>query len=182
MTNQLHTFVPIRLDEQEFHNIFNKYYVALCVFTNQYMEDEATAADIVQDCFAKLWQLRKDFNYLHQVKSFLYTAAKNKALNELEHCKVVDEYARKMVDKQKDSFFHDKIIEEETYNILINAIDKLPPQMKAIMSLAFEGKSNPEIAEALHVSNETVRTLKKTAYRKLRTYLKEYYYLLFLLY
>lgn len=182
MTDQLHTFVTIKLDDQEFRNIFNKYYETLCAFTNQYIEDEAAAADIAQDCFVKLWQLRKEFSYLHQIKSFLYTAAKNKALNELEHSKVVYEYAQKIAEKQKDSFFHDRIIEEETYYILTNAIDKLPAQMKAIMSLALEGKSNSEIANALNVSNETVHTLKKIAYRKLRDYLKEYYYLIFLLF
>lgn len=180
MADQLHSFVAIKLDDQEFHNIFNKYYVTLCAFTTQYIGDEATAADIVQDCFVKLWQLRKEFSYLHQIKSFLYTTAKNKALNELEHSKVVYEYAQKIAAKQQDSFFHDRIIEEETYYILTNAINKLPAQMKAIMNLALEGKSNPEIADALNVSNETVHTLKKIAYHKLRDYLKEYYYLIFL--
>lgn len=174
-----HTIISVKLNEQGFHDFFNKYYVTLCVFTNQYVEDEATAADIVQDCFVKLWQFREDFSYLHQVKSFLYTAAKNKALNELEHNKVVNEYAQKVIEKQKDTFFHDRIIEKETYHILIDAIDKLPTQMKAIMKLALEGKNNSEIAEALNVSNETIHTLKKLAYRKLREYLKEYYYLIF---
>lgn len=46
----------------------------------------------------------KIFFYLHQVKSFLYTAVRNKALNELEHSKVVFEYAQKVIEKRKDSF------------------------------------------------------------------------------
>lgn len=46
------------------------------------MERQEQANDIVQDCFVKLWQLRNDFIYLHQVKSFLYTSVRNKALNE----------------------------------------------------------------------------------------------------
>ena len=80
------------------------------------------------------------FFYLHQVKAFLYTAVRNKALNELEHSKVVFEYAQKVIEKKKDSFFHDAVVEEETYRILAEAIDKLPDQMRAIMRLAMEGK------------------------------------------
>ena len=74
-----HTTISIKLNEQGFHDIFNKYYVTLCLFANQYTENQETSADIVQDSFAKLWQIREDFFYLHQVKAFLYTAVRNKA-------------------------------------------------------------------------------------------------------
>ena len=137
-----HTTISIKLNEQGFHDIFNKYYVTLCLFANQYTENQETSADIVQDSFAKLWQIREDFFYLHQVKAFLYTAVRNKALNELEHSKVVYEYAQNVIEKKKDSFFHDAIVEEETYRIVSEAINKLPDQMKAIMQLSLEGKKN----------------------------------------
>ena len=52
-------------------------------------------------------------------------------------------------------------MEEETFRILSEAIEKLPTQMRAIMQLALEGKKNAEIAERLNVSPETVHTLKK---------------------
>lgn len=141
-----HTTISIKLNEQGFHDIFNKYYVTLCLFANQYTENQETSADIVQDSFAKLWQIREDFFYLHQVKAFLYTAVRNKALNELEHSKVVYEYAQNVIEKKKDSFFHDAIVEEETYRIVSEAINKLPDQMKAIMQLSLEGKKNAEIS------------------------------------
>ena len=91
-----HTTISIKLNEQGFHDIFNKYYVTLCLFANQYTENQETSADIVQDSFAKLWQIREDFFYLHQVKAFLYTAVRNKALNELEHSKVVRSEERRV--------------------------------------------------------------------------------------
>ena len=121
---------------------------------------------------------KRRFFYLHQLKAFLYTAVRNKALNELEHSKVVYEYAQNVIEKKKDSFFHDAIVEEETYRIVSEAINKLPDQMKAIMQLSLEGKKNAEIADRLNISTETVHTLKKIAYKKLRENLKDYYYFL----
>ena len=172
--------ISIKLtDETQFRSIFDKYYISLCMFANPYVENDALAADIVQECFVKLWQLRDDFMYVHQIKSFLYTSVRNKSLNELEHTKVMNEYAQKVLEMSKDSFFQDKVIAEESYRILVEAIEKLPPQMKSIMQLALEGKSNPEIAETLNISGETVHSQKKIAYRKLRVYLKDYYYLVF---
>jgi DNA-directed RNA polymerase specialized sigma24 family protein len=50
-----HTTISIKLNEQGFHDIFNKYYVTLCLFANQYTENQETSADIVQDSFATLY-------------------------------------------------------------------------------------------------------------------------------
>ena len=57
-------YISIKLtDETQFRSIFDKYYISLCMFANQYVENDALAADIVQECFVKLWQLRDDFMY-----------------------------------------------------------------------------------------------------------------------
>ena len=119
-------YISIKLtDETQFRSIFDKYYISLCMFANQYVENDALAADIVQECFVKLWQLRDDFMYVHQIKSFLYTSVRNKSLNELEHTKVMNEYAQKVQEMSKDSFFQDKVIAEESYRILVDAIEKM---------------------------------------------------------
>lgn len=178
--NLNNNLVCIKLDKCEFRNVFERYYVSLCLFANQYLNDSDIAADIVQDVFVKLWQIKDDFLYLHQVKAFLYTAVKNKALNEIEHSRIVNEYSRRHLSQENDEAFHDAIIEEETYCILLNTIEQLPRQMRTIMKLALDGKKNTEIAEALNVSKETVHTLKKKSYKKLRILLKEHYYLIYL--
>ncbi|MDR2679394.1 MAG: RNA polymerase sigma-70 factor [Tannerella sp.] len=179
-TDKVYNNVGISLsDERVFKNLFDGFYAPLCVFANKFVEDEELSADIVQDCFLKLWQIREDFFYLHQVKSFLYTSVRNHCLNEIAHKKIVNEFTQKMLDDSEEFFFHDHVIEEETYRILTDGINQLPKQMKSIMMLALEGLSNGEIAEELNVSTETVRSLKKIAYRKLRVTLKEYYYALF---
>ena len=69
----------IKLNEQEYYDVFKAYYGSLCSFACQYVEDPELAADIVQDGFAKLWQLRDDFYYRHQVKAFLYTMVRNRS-------------------------------------------------------------------------------------------------------
>ncbi|MDR1097603.1 MAG: RNA polymerase sigma-70 factor [Tannerella sp.] len=166
-------------DRKEFQELFDGFYVPLCVFAVKYVGDAELSADVVQDCFLKLWQLRSDFFYLHQVKSFLYTSVRNRCLNEIEHGRVVDEFAQKMLREEEEGFFYDHVIEEETCRILTDGISQLPKQMKSIMTLALEGLSNGEIAGELSVSTETVRSLKKIAYKKLRIILKDYYYLLF---
>lgn len=77
------------------------------------------------------------------------------------------------------SFFADTLIEEEAYRILYNAVEALPVQTREVIQLALDGLKNSEIAEKMEISENSVHTLKKLAYKKLKTALKDYYYLLF---
>lgn len=166
-------------DKAVFKSLFNDFFVTLCLFAERYVEELEMAADIVQESFVKLWQNRKNFNYLHQVKSFLYVSVRNLALNEIKHKRVEEAYR----DWAGEGFrlWGEEVIEEESYRLLMQAIQKLPAQCRRVIMLAMEGKANKEIAEELGVSDGTVHSLKKTAYRRLREDLKHYFYLFILL-
>lgn len=163
-------------DEQVFRDLFDRYYVPLCIFAERFLEDEEQASDIVQECFARVWQKQGDFQFVYQVRSFMYTCVRNACLNELEHRQVVSGYKETTAARMEESTFHDYLIEEEMHRVVMEAVDKLPQQSRNIIRLALESHSNAEIAEKLSVSKETVHTLKKSAYKKLRSFLKEYYY------
>lgn len=170
----------VQLDEQGLHDIFQRYYAPLCLFAYQFTDDREQAADLTQEAFIKLWELRTNFSYLHQVRSFLYLTVRNRALNELEHRRVVEEYAANYQLKASEVFFEETLIEQETYRILTEAIDSLPTRMREVMRLALRGKKNAEIADQLECSIENVRSLRQQAYKRLRFLLKDYYYSLLL--
>lgn len=164
-------------DVKVFRQLFEKFYVTLCVFAERYVEDTGCAADLVQESFVKLWQQGDRYKYLYQVKSFLYTTVKNAALNELAHQKIVSDYAGRLEEKKEFTFFRDHVIEEESYRLLTQAIQRLPEQTRRVMTLALEGKDNREIAAELLMADGTVHTHKKIAYKRLREDLKDYFYL-----
>lgn len=159
-------------------SLFDDFYVPLCLFVERYLGISEVAEDIAQECFIKLWQQRGEFRFRNQVKSFLYTTARNRALNELEHQKVVHSFIDKESIKDEEVFFRDHVIEEETYRMLTTAMDKLPEQTRKVMYLALEGNDNKGIAAQLQISDGTVHTLKKIAYKRLKEDLREYFYLL----
>ncbi|MDL2323435.1 RNA polymerase sigma-70 factor, partial [Bacteroidales bacterium OttesenSCG-928-A17] len=167
-------------NKEIFKQIFSDFYLSLCLFSERYLNDKEEAADVAQNTLIKLWQKREDFENYHQIKKFLYTTAKNQCLNELDHRRVVEEYSRSLGEKEKEKkdFFFDHVIEQETHRILVNAIKKLPPQTSKVMMLALSGKGNKEIAEKLQISDGTVHTHKKIAYKRLREELKDYFYIL----
>lgn len=165
---------------EEFHNIYHRYYSALCVFAVSYIDDKVLAADITQDVFLKLWERRSEFTEQSNIKAYLYTAVHNRALNELNHRETVRSHSEKLNIFTVDEIFHERVIEEETYRIMLEEIDRLPHQMREIMLRALEGMPNKDIADDMNISPETVHSLKKIAYKKLRESMKDEYYLLML--
>ena len=82
-----------------------------------------------------------------------------------------------------DYDFLQEVTRQETMRMLYVAIDQLPPQTRNVILLNLEGKTNPEVAEELGISVNTVKCLKKSAYETLREALSKNYFviLMFLL-
>lgn len=96
------------------------------------MEEEEQASDIVQECFAKVWQKQRDFQYVYQVRSFMYTSVRNSCLNELEHRQVVSGYQETTAARMEESTFHDYLIEEEMHRVVMIFMLCLPTRVRSI--------------------------------------------------
>lgn len=156
---------------------FKENFPFLVMFADKYLGDMELAADVAQEAFIQLWRFEGEFESVEKVKGFLYTTARNLALNQLKHLRIVGEHI-KFQEKETDLFFRNEVIEEETYQLVHKAVNQLAEQSRKIILLSLQGYSNQEIAEQLHISVNSVRTLKQNAYKKLRGMLKDHFYFL----
>lgn len=166
-------------DKQTFKSFFEDFYSSLCLFANKYLKDKDMSRDIVQDAFLYLWIKRADFSSPNLAKSYLYKYVKDRSLNYLR-----DKGTRQKIELKRlesEVFFRDNLIEEETYLIIFNAIKKLSPQSQRVIELSLDGLKNQEIAEALSISINTVKTIKLRAFASLRDGLKDNVFVLFVL-
>ena len=123
---------------------------------------------------------------MEKAKSFLYTTTRNLCLNHLKHKKIEHQYIQAIKieeEEAEEQFYLEEVTYQETHRILRAAIDQLPPQTREVILVSLDGKNNNEIAETLDISVNTVKTLKKNAYKFLRESLgsRNLYILLFLL-
>lgn len=158
-----------------FREVFEHHFHALCAFGYRYLGDPPAVEDMVQEAFVAFWEKRMDFDHPAAIKSFLYTSVRNKCLNHLKHEAVKKKHEGALVyELESEQHFSRNVIEEETFRLLLEEIRKLPPASAEIMVLALNGLKNPEIAEELGISVNTVKTQKKIAYAKLKDKLGPY--------
>jgi len=167
-------------DIEAFKHFFDAFYPSLCKFCYGYLESYDGAADVAQESIIKFWNNRANHKGIKQAKVYIYTTARNNCLNVLRHEQVVKGYENST--KESDIFFTNAVVEEEVYELLYKAVDQLPDQTRNIIKLALEGLKNEHIAEQLGISINTVKSLKKNAYRSLRLALKDHIYALIVLF
>ena len=159
-------------------HFFVRFYPSLCVFGKKYIPETDIAEDIAQDSFLVYWESHKQFENIEYLKGFLYQTVKNKCLNHLKLKGLRSEILKYGLDREE--YLYEMVLEEETYRIIHKAIENLPPQSRRIIELSMKGYKNPEIADELEISINTVKTLKGNAYKTLRENLKDHVFILFL--
>ncbi len=153
-----------------FNDFFEEQYPPLCIFANKYLQDKAVSADIVQEAFVYVWDKRDYITDAAAAKSYLYKYIKNHCLNFLRDSKRHQEILNEQ--KKSEEFFRDNLVEQEAYEIIYHAIKDLSSQNQKVIELTLDGFSNKEIAEKLHITVNTVKTVKQRAFKVLRKVLK----------
>lgn len=167
------------ISHRAFRRFFEEFYPAVDAFLVGYTGgDMELARDLAQDTFLRVYERRHDIATVNHARAFLYTTARRLYLDHCKHRSVEMHYLDSYRDTLRDELQHDyaflkAVTLHETHRILYGAIDRLPQQTRRIVLLNLQGKSNPEIAEELEISVNTVKSLKKSAYSALRTSLSK---------
>ena len=169
-----------KLDATAFRMLYKSYYKALVCYAIQITGESGAA----QELLSTIWEKQMSFKSLVSFKAYLYNSVRNASIDYLKHKDVEFDYLQKIIeshqeyrvgDEEEDDFFT-----EEIFRQLFMTIDSLPERCKQVFLLHMEGKKNEEIAAALYVSLETVKTQKKRAMSLLRKKLSPYHFALLL--
>ncbi|MCT4603513.1 MAG: sigma-70 family RNA polymerase sigma factor [Marinifilum sp.] len=160
-----------------FNEIYNGMFHSLCLFGFKMIPEDDVVNDAVQEVFVELWRRREQFTTLIKTKAYLYTSVRNKILTHISSKRTVSIETAIYDEVEVNNY----ITAEETHLIIQQAVKKLPLQSRKIIDLNLAGYGNQEIANELGISINTVKTLKKSGYAKLRISLKENLFVLLVL-
>jgi RNA polymerase sigma-70 factor (ECF subfamily) len=163
-------------DEHAFQSLFRKYYSAMCHFACQFLNDRELAEEVVQDMFVKIWEKRAVLNIETSVKHYFFRSVRNHCLNQIQHDKIKQQYANKVIESSHHEIATEQyFLEVDLMNRIEKSIDSLPPKRKEIFRLSREqGMKYKEIAETLNISVKTVEAQMGLALKYLREDLKEF--------
>jgi RNA polymerase sigma factor (sigma-70 family) len=134
-----------------FRSVFDANFKVLRNFlVYKFRGDVATAEDIAQNAFVKLWE-NCSILKPEQAKSFLYTTAIRLSLNTIKHEKVVTHYEFNFKTKGSHKESPDFLLEESELKAqLEKAINDLPEKQRTVFLMnRFENQSYAEIATGL---------------------------------
>lgn len=158
-------------DLKAFDAIYDQMYQPILTFC-KYMVTVEDAEDILAEIFLKLWKLRDKWDSINNIKAFLYMSARNACFDVLRSKKTREEKQTaiaSLMEQEQELVLQSEMESELIYRIK-REIDNLPGNCRTVFTLSyFEGYKNPEIAEKLNLSDQTVKNLKAAALKAIRT-------------
>ncbi len=170
------------LNKDTYKDLFYHLYPRLVSYSSKYLKDQFAAEEVVEDCFVTLWEKRENLSHIPDIKPYLYKMVRNASLKYLLKSKKVIS----LDSKQHDSaiLIDQDIIEEEVHAvILFKALETLPLKCRKVFELScLKGVKYKDIAEELEISINTVKSQRARAIDILKKQLKNYPYLLLILF
>ena len=161
-----------------YRHLFDHHFSDLCNFLLIYLHRRELSEEIALDIFTYVWEKRESLQIKATFKSFLFAAAKNKAITlyRKEHQKVFSQIENSDLPVSNETDAQFLMETNELHDLIEKAILKLPEKSRQVYQLAWEENlSYNEIAEQLGLSPKTVENHVGIALRKLRESLRPYY-------
>ncbi len=159
-------------DERTFEALFRAFTPGLVALVMRYVRSRAVAEELVQELFLWLWSRRSTLVVRQGASTYLYVAARNRALTYLRHERVVAQHTIAVIGRVDD-------LSSPTDTDLLLMLDlreevkRLPARCRLVFELSRQqGMSNAEIAACLDTSVKSVEAHLTNALKALRRHLR----------
>ena len=164
-------------DVSAFEMLFRNKRVQLLKFIVVYTKSVEVAEELTQEVFIRLWNARENIDVDKNGTAYLYTIAKNLALNYLRA--QTKEATLKSELWQRSKRFHstpeEHIVFKEYLTIFNAILEELPQKKRQIYIMSKQdGKSSDEIAAKLGITKKTVKNNLSQTLRLIRDRLEPY--------
>lgn len=146
--------------------LFSRYFSHLVLYARKLVGEEASAEDIVQDTFLRLYETHRLENV---TPSFLFICIKNASLNYLSSSQRRQIPLSIMQEQIPDDDINGNVVYMERLERLDSAIESLPSKCKEVFTLVYLNQQRYEdVAMQLNISYHTVKAHMTTAFKHIR--------------
>jgi len=160
--------------KEAFEQIYRQYYNPVISFLSSILPSIDDCKDIYQDLFIYIWINHQKINPERNFKSYLFTSARNMALNFLRNRKNISYEDIPLIQVIEHMQPDDKIRAMDVQCIINSAVNKMPKQRRKIFILSrMDSLTNKEISQQLHITKNAVEKHITFALRNLREVLRK---------
>lgn len=170
-------------DEQAFTALFNLFLPRLYPFIVKVTKSEPAVQEIIQETFLKVWLNRDKLADMENPGGWVFRVASNKCYDHLHERALRDKFFVPMTTETDIPGASPAGMDvRELKRLIGEAVHLLPAQRQKIYQMSREqGKTIPEIAQALQLSSHTVKNALVISLRSIRDYLAKHGITFFLL-
>ncbi|MEI7584811.1 sigma-70 family RNA polymerase sigma factor [Runella sp.] len=161
--------------ETAFEALYRRYFQVLFSYGKRIHQDEDAVNDAIQDLFVDIWRSRRSLSQAQSVRFYLIRSLRRKIHRSLkpdslhgEEWENVQEAVLPTEESPESLFTHaeDTLIQSEKLNVWLS---QLPPrQNEALLLRYYHNFEYSEIADLLHIKEQTARNLVQKALQILR--------------
>jgi RNA polymerase sigma-70 factor (family 1) len=164
-------------DELAFEELFMGYHHQLGEYILMLTHSQELTEDIVQEVFLKVWMNREKLTEINNFSSYLFILTRNYTLNSLRrmlnHNKYQEYYKQQFDDMEPAEPPADNLNNNPDIQVLVDqAIARLPSQQQKVFLLRMQGLKNPEIADKMQISTDSVKKYQQWALKSVSCYVK----------
>ncbi len=162
-------------DRDAYEALFERFYPEMCAYACQWVSLE-DAENVVQDIMLWLWQNRATLHIEGPIRSYLFTATRNRCLTFINRGQVRQRVVNSLHKDLSEQFENpDFYVLEDLVARLEKALNALPDTYRQAFAMhRFNNKSYKEIASEMGISQKTVEYRISQAIRQLRVELKDF--------
>jgi RNA polymerase sigma-70 factor (ECF subfamily) len=161
-------------DAAAFETVFRAYYSPLTNFAFGLVQSPELAEEIVQDVLLHIWAHRSEWAVHENIRSYLYRATRNQALNRLKQMRVVRRFAERVRREPGTAATRVDALQcgveaEELAMAVGRAVHELPARCRMTFALRVQLElSHGEIAAIMGTTVKTVEVQMRKARKLLR--------------
>ena len=149
-----------------YEELFKQTFPRMQGYCRLFINDQAQANDLVQECFIRLWEKRSTIKTTHSVENLLFVMLRNRCLNFLRDQKLhnIENNIHTIAENEIQHLYQldflgeeELSLEEQMIAAIMLSVEKLPEKRKIVFTKAkIEGKKNKDIANELSISVKAV--------------------------
>ena len=140
----------------EFEKLYKRFQPSLVSYAYYITKNTEESVELVNDVFLSVWDKRNRLKLDESLKTYLYTAVKNRSINYVKKLKL-DTIYKERLDAMSEFEADQSLLEKEHHDLVQQIMNDLPPKCKQVFAMSrIDQLSNREIASLLDISIKTV--------------------------